>query len=67
MNNLQGDISNKVNDIIDKVNKASSGKNSQEDNLKNIPPVYVKRQNGEIDFKNNDIINNIETMPQFTN
>jgi len=36
----------------------------------NIPPVYVKQQNGENDFKNGDVvnnINNIETIPQFVN
>jgi hypothetical protein len=36
----------------------------------NIPPVYVKQQNGENDFKNADVVNNvnnIETIPQFVN
>ena len=33
----------------------------------NIPPVYEKQQNGENDFKNGDVINNIDAIPQFTN
>ncbi len=67
ISNLQGEFSNKIGNVIDEINKISAGKNKKEDNLSNIPPVYVKRQNGEIDFKNSDVINNIETMPQFTN
>jgi len=33
----------------------------------NIPPVYVKQQNGDEDFKNGDIVNNSGNVPQFSN
>ncbi len=67
INNLQESVSSKVSDVIDEFSKISAEKNKKESNLSNIPPVYVKRQNGEIDFKNSDVINNIENIPQFTN
>ena len=47
---------------VDKVNQDIQNKDPA-----NIPPVYVKQQNGETDFKNGDVINNIESVPQFTN
>ena len=61
--------------ILDEANKFLQFDNQKEnienknDNM-NIPPVYVKQQNGENDFKNGDVvnnINNIETIPQFVN
>ena len=59
-------------DFIDEANKIlqnDSNKQNVENknNNTNIPPVYEKQQNGENDFKNGDVINNIDAIPQFTN
>ena len=61
--------------LLDEANKFLQFDNQQENienknSNMNIPPVYVKQQNGENDFKNADVvnnINNIETIPQFVN
>lgn len=59
-------------DIFDEANKIIQN-NEEKQNIENknnnmnIPPVYVKQQNGENDFKNGDVINNIDNIPQFTN
>jgi uncharacterized protein YbcV (DUF1398 family) len=59
-------------DIFDEANKILQNQDNKQNvenknNDMNIPPVYVKQQNGENDFKNGDVINNIEGIPQFTN
>jgi hypothetical protein len=60
--------------FLDEANKLLQIDNQQQNiennNSMNIPPVYVKQQNGENDFKNGDVVNNIsniETIPQFVN
>ena len=59
-------------DIIEETNKIIQN-NEEKQNIEiknnnmNIPPVYEKQQNGENDFKNGDVINNIDAIPQFTN
>jgi len=59
-------------DIFKEANKILQN-NEEKQNIENknnnmnIPPVYEKQQNGENDFKNGDVINNIDNIPQFTN
>ena len=57
-----------IKNALDEVNKVTKVDNEEQkrDSL-NIPPVYLKQQNGESDFKNGDVINNIESIPQFVN
>jgi hypothetical protein len=62
-------------DFIDEANKILQNDGNKQNvenknNNMNIPPVYEKQQNGENDFKNGDVVNNvsnIETIPQFVN
>jgi len=59
-------------DFISEANKIIKNENQQQNienknNDTNIPPVYVKQQNGETDFKNGDEINNAIAIPQFVN
>ena len=57
-----------IQNALDEVNKVTKvDKVEQNKDPTNIPPVYVKQQNGENDFKNGDVINNIESIPQFVN
>jgi hypothetical protein len=57
-----------IQNALDEVNKVTKvNKMEQNKDPANIPPVYVKQQNGETDFKNGDVINNIESIPQFVN
>ena len=57
-----------IQNALDEVNKVTKvDKVEQNKDPTNIPPVYVKQQNGETDFKNGDVINNIEGIPQFVN
>jgi hypothetical protein len=57
-----------IQNALDEVNKVTKVDNAdQNSDPSNIPPVYVKQQNGESDFKNGDVINNIESIPQFVN
>ena len=57
-----------IQNALDEVNKVTKvDKEEQNSDPTNIPPVYVKQQNGESDFKNGDVINNIESIPQFVN
>jgi hypothetical protein len=74
-NSLLEKFSKTPQDFLDQANKLLEIDN-QEQNIENknsdmnIPPVYVKQQNGENDFKNGDVVNNvsnIETIPQFVN
>ena len=61
--------------FLDEANKLLQIDNQQQNNENknndmNIPPVYVKQQNGENDFKNGDVVNNVNTtdaFPQFVN
>ncbi len=57
-----------IQNALDEVNKVTKvDKEEQNRDPTNIPPVYLKQQNGESDFKNGDVINNIESIPQFVN
>jgi len=57
-----------IQNALDEVNKVTKvDKVDKNQDPTNIPPVYVKQQNGETDFKNGDEINNIEGIPQFVN
>jgi uncharacterized protein YbcV (DUF1398 family) len=57
-----------IQNALDEVNKVTKvDKVDKNQDSTNIPPVYVKQQNGETDFKNGDEINNIEGIPQFVN
>ncbi len=57
-----------IQNALDEVKKATKvDKLEQKNNPTNIPPVYIKQQNGESDFKNGDVINNVESVPQFVN
>ena len=57
-----------IQNALDEVNKVTKVDEVEQNNdPTNIPPVYLKQQNGETDFKNGDVINNIEGIPQFVN
>jgi uncharacterized protein YbcV (DUF1398 family) len=56
-----------IQNALDEVNKVTKVGKVDNNDPTNIPPVYVKQQNGESDFKNGDVINNIESIPQFVN
>ena len=65
--NSQANLPNRIKDVFSQFDKISKTKDKKEEDPTNIPPVYVKKQNGEVDFKNGDVINNIENVPQFIN
>lgn len=70
------------NELIDKLSKALNPKDTQDmlskfinndnsskqdKNINELPPVYIRDQNGDQDFKNKKVIDNSETFPQFIN
>lgn len=67
LENFQESTSNKIKNIIDKVSKIAKEDDKKDGDIANIPPVYVKKQNGEADFKDGDVIDNIDNVPQFIN
>ena len=53
-------------DMLSKfINNDNSSK--QDKNINELPPVYIRDQNGDQDFKNKKVIDNSETFPQFIN
>lgn len=70
---------NKTNEILDSNNQLNANNsvennanftndnNQSKDSSFKVPPVYIKQQNGEKDFKNSDIIDNKNNFPQFVN
>jgi hypothetical protein len=74
-NSLLDKFTKNPQNLLDEANKFLQFDNQQQNienknSNMNIPPVYVKQQNGENDFKNGDVVNNvnnIEIIPQFVN
>jgi len=62
-------LDNEVNADNSLENNADSlnDSNQSNDSSFKIPPVYIKQQNGEKDFKNSNIIDNKNNFPQFVN
>ena len=74
-NNISDNISNLM-DPKKILDYAKNAKQTMENNLSNakpnlndgdLPPVYVKPQNGEKDFGNKEVIDNKSDFPQFVN
>ncbi|MBM3590539.1 MAG: hypothetical protein FJX30_04115 [Alphaproteobacteria bacterium] len=63
--NLDNDVNadNSLENNADSLNES----NQSNDSSFKIPPVYIKQQNGEKDFKNSNIIDNKNNFPQFVN
>lgn len=74
------DFIKKINNFLEKKNENSpletkdnksvenNSLNNQDNKIKTkIPQIYIKSQNGDADFQNQDIIDNSTNFPQFTN
>lgn len=59
------DYLQKINDVANNI--AKNNLNGNNNSTNEIPPLYIKQQNGEQDFANRNIIDNTANVPQFQN